>query len=278
MFTDNHLEVASYACGSANISASSCVMGICHLSFDISSSSCHNSMSDVINVNVFASNVLGSGHPYNTTVGILHIIAKSIILFNNIIIDNILKMFVHADVNNVILEVKFNTEFTQVTCRSLPWIYIENNRINCSFVYSTLDSNSQMFFITDTSKTDTVILNLSTAANSIFPNVKYRFSMSATYDNSTAVVEGSFTKNEGKLCETQCQCLIYINMILIYAHMHVYTENSIKSFHSRCTCLWSSCRSNGGSDNNHYHNCHYHLNYGICLWQTKRIKHFNKFY
>ena len=54
-------------CGSTNVSASSCMEGMCEHTYSFCSYACLNS--ENIIVNVLATNVLGSGSPYNITVG-----------------------------------------------------------------------------------------------------------------------------------------------------------------------------------------------------------------
>ena len=104
-------------------------------------------------------------------------------------------MYINAEANNVILKVKFNCDFTEVTCKFIPWRYHHESSLNCSVAFGILGNASQVFFITDTSATDTVILDLSTTT--LLPNVIYLFSVSTIYRNSTTTVEGTFTTNEG---------------------------------------------------------------------------------
>ena len=95
----------------------------------------------------------------------------------------------------MILKVKFSCDFTEVTCKFIPWRCYHESSLNCSIVFGILGNTSQVFFITDTSATDTVILDLSTTT--LLPNTKYQFSVSTIYRNSTTIVEGTFTTNEG---------------------------------------------------------------------------------
>ena len=58
-------------CGMASIPASQCKMGFCDYTFNWSetSSGCQNTNSDVVNVNVCATNLLGNGLTNNASVG-----------------------------------------------------------------------------------------------------------------------------------------------------------------------------------------------------------------
>ena len=93
---------------------------------------------------------------------------------------------------------KFNVDFTQVICKFLLWRPAESSRFNCSIVYGTFADNSQTFYVTETSLSDTVILDLST--NIILTNVVYQFSVTATDGTIAAAVEGTFNKHEGNRC------------------------------------------------------------------------------
>ena len=54
-------------CGSTNISAESCTGGVCKYTYRLHSSKCLNSENIIAYLR--ATNVLGRGAPYNTTIG-----------------------------------------------------------------------------------------------------------------------------------------------------------------------------------------------------------------
>ena len=58
-------------CSTARIPVSKCTTGICRYTFNLSQASpvCQNTNSDIINVNVYATNLLGNEQNYNTRVG-----------------------------------------------------------------------------------------------------------------------------------------------------------------------------------------------------------------
>ena len=70
-FSGNNYGPNGTLCGTAKIPVSKCTTGICRYTFNLSQASpvCQNTNSNIINVNVYATNLLGNGQNYNIRVG-----------------------------------------------------------------------------------------------------------------------------------------------------------------------------------------------------------------
>ena len=101
---------------------------------------------------------------------------------------------------NNIFEVKFNSNVTQATCHFLLWNALQNNMLNCTIVYKIhhgQEKNSELFSITGTSLTDTVVLDLS--SNKLLYDVVHNFTAYATDGVFIAAILGTFIRHEGIL-------------------------------------------------------------------------------